>query len=419
MNLKSSLRLAVLPAALMALCSVANAQVITIGSGSGQRSTTISIDVTYAPGGGVAGYNTIFTYDPTPLTGDPTITAGVGSCTVDNVLNQITVFRTTFPATVIAAAETACTVNFPISAGAAFAVYPLAHDPAPASTSFSDTSANTVSGTVNDGQFEVVDIPPEPPVITFTPNGGTVSLAQGGGAVGDPATSGSINVTAAGGVGGGTGSYSCTVPGGFTVSNNANAAFGNGSVDMSVGCNMGASAASAGMTCAVTDDNGSRDVDFTLECPAGASAVYSSAPAAGGDLAQCTGAPGSTVTTTLTITNIGTPANPDSAADDLPLDCAVDNPANFAITAGPTTPLEAGSSTDVTVTCTIPDTGEAVGSLTCNSNNVYGLSALVQTDPPAVPQPNVIPANSFWSKMVLFGLLAGLGMLVVSLRRNG
>lgn len=418
MNLKSSLRLAVLPAALMAFCSVASAQTITIGSGSGLRNTTIDIDVTYEPGGGVAGYNTVFSYDPTPLSGDPTITAGVGSCTVDNVANQITVFRTTFPASVIAAPETACTVHFPIDAAAAFAVYPLNHDPDPASTSFSDTSAATVAGTVVDGQFEVIDTPPEPPVITFTPDGGTVSLAQGGGAVGDPATNGTITVDATGGVGGGTGSYNCAVPAGFTVSNNANAAFGNGTVDMSVGCTMGASAASANMTCAVTDDNGDRNVNFTLECPAGASAVYSSAPAAGADLAQCSGAPGETVTTTLTITNTGTPANPDSAADDLAISCSVDNPANFAIIAGPTTPLEAGSSTDVTVECTIPDADEAVGTLDCNGNT-YGLSALVQTLPPAIPQPNVIPANSFWSKMVLFGLLAGLGMLVVSLRRNG
>lgn len=416
MNFKSSLRLAVLPAALLAFASVASAQTITIGSGTGQRSTTISIDVTYEPGGGVAGYNTLFSYDPTPLSGDPTITAGAGSCTVDNVANQITVFRTTFPPVVIASAETVCTVNFPIGAAAAFATYPLAHDSAPASTSFSDTSANTVAGTVVDGQFQVTSVPPAPPVITFNPNGGAVTLAQGGGAVGTAATNATINVTAASGVGGGTGSYNCAVPAGFTVSNNANATFGNGSVDMTVGCTMAAAATSAGMTCAVTDAGGNRNVDFTLGCPAGASAIYSSTPAPGGALADCNGAAGTTVNTTLTISNTGTPATPDTAADDLSPVCSVTG-TGFAITSGPTNPIEAGSSSTVTVACTIPASGTQTGTLTCDGNT-YALSASLRTAP-ILSSPALVPSTSFWSKMILFGLLAGLGMLVVSLRRNG
>lgn len=264
--------------------------------------------------------------------------------------------------------------------------------------------------------INVIDTPPEPPVITFNPDGGAVTLAQGGGAVGAAATNGTITVTAAGGVGGGTGSYDCTVPAGFTVSNNANASFGNGSVDMTVGCTMGATATSAGMSCAVNDANGASTVDFTLGCPAGASAVYSSAPPPGGALAACNGAAGATVNTTLTISNTGTPANPDSAADDLALACSVTG-TGFAIASGPATPLEAGDSTTVTVECTIPASGTENGTLTCNGND-YALSASVRTAP-ILSSPALVPSTSFWSKMILFGLLAGLGMLVVSLRRNG
>jgi hypothetical protein len=38
--------------------------------------------------------------------------------------------------------------------------------------------------------------------------------------------------------------------------------------------------------------------------------------------------------------------------------------------------------------------------------------------PPANPAPEIIPANSLWSKLALFGLLAGLGGLVISMRRH-
>jgi hypothetical protein len=281
-----------------------------------------------------------------------------------------------------------------------------------------DLSDATGALTVNNGAINISAEPPVDPAISFSPNGGAVNLPQNGGAVGDTSGSSTITVTASGGGGGGTGSYNCAVPAGFAVTNNANAAFGNGSVDMGVTCTMAAAASNANMTCAVTDSAGSRDVVFNLACPAGASAVYSSNPAPGNALAGCQGGAGSTVNTTLTITNTGTPANPDTAADDLALACSITSGGgNFAIASGPTTPLEAGSSTTVTVACTIPGSGSVNGTLSCNGND-YPLSATVRTAP-VVDSPAIVPASSFWSKMILFGLLAGLGMLVVSLRRNG
>lgn len=270
--------------------------------------------------------------------------------------------------------------------------------------------------TANDGALNVIDVIPEPPTISFNPNGGMINLTQGGGAVGGSSATTTITATAAGGIGGGTGSYNCTVPAGFAVTNNANPAFANGSADLGVSCTMAAAGSSAAMSCAVTDADGARSVDFTLNCPAGASAVYNSVPAPGVGLAACDGGAGEVVNTTLTINNTGTPANPESAADDLAVACSVAG-ANFAIGTGPTTPLEAGSSTTVTVACTVPGTGTATGTLTCNGND-YPLSSSVRTAP-VVVSPAIVPSTSFWSKMILFGLLAGLGMLVVSLRRNG
>lgn len=412
------LRVAALPAALALVAQTASAQSITIGDGSGLRGSTISVPVTFNAGGNVAGYNTVIEYDPAPLSGNPTITAGAATCTIDPALNTISIIRFTFPAAALPT-EVACTVNFPIDAAAAFAVYPLTHDPA--STAFPDTSANPVVGTVDDGSFEVVDTPPEAPAVAFAPNGGPISLAQGGGAVGDTSAASVIAVTTSGGAGTGSASYNCTVPAGFAATNSSNASIAVGSdpADLSVTCTLGATASSANMTCGVTDIAGSRDVSFTLNCPAGASAVYSSAPAAGAALATCNGAPGSTQTRSITITNTGTPANPDSAADDLALACSITSGGtNFAIVAGPTSPLEAGSSTTVDVQCTVPDTGSITGELDCNGN-LYGLSATVQTVPPPVPTPAIVPATSEWSKLVLIALLAGLGALVVGFRRHG
>ncbi len=269
--------------------------------------------------------------------------------------------------------------------------------------------------------INVIDTPPEAPAVAFAPNGGPINLAQGGGAVGDTSAASVIAVTTSGGAGTGSASYNCTVPAGFAATNSSNASIAVGSdpADLSVTCTLGATASSANMTCGVTDIAGSRDVSFTLNCPAGASAVYSSAPAAGAALATCNGAPGSTQTRSITITNTGTPADPDSAADDLALACSITSGGtNFAIVAGPTSPLEAGSSTTVDVQCTVPDTGSITGELDCNGN-LYGLSATVQTVPPPVPTPAIVPATSEWSKLVLIALLAGLGALVVGFRRHG
>lgn len=409
--LRSSLALALLSAGLAASSAMAATIALTPNPQTIQQTGSADVTIAFTGDGATNAFSGAVIYDTVRFNATAAPNGGDVLCAVNDAFNatdgRVAIVVT--PGGGALADRNFCVITFTTNAAA------LGNT---ALTWVTPVFGGSGGGdTATDGALNVIDVIPEPPSITFTPNGGAVDLTQGGGAVGASSASTNINVTAAGGIGGGTGSYNCAVPAGFAVTNNANAAFANGSADMAVSCTMAAAASSAGMTCAVSDADGARDVAFTLNCPAGASAIYGSAPAPGVALPACGGSTaGAVVNTTLTINNTGTPANPESAADDLALACSVAG-ANFAIASGPTTPLEAGASTTVTVACTVPASGTATGTLTCNGND-YPLSSALATAP-VVVSPAIVPSTSFWSKMILFGLLAGLGMLVVSLRRNG
>ena len=102
--------------------------------------------------------------------------------------------------------------------------------------------------------------------------------------------------------------------------------------------------------------------------------------------------------------------------------------ANFSITSGASgTGLLVGDTATVNIACPTPALStdpDNPGTIECTTNEAgtpsyaYDLSAGVQTAPSPLPQPNIVPAGSLWSKLLLIGLLAGLGGLIVSLRRQ-
>ena len=400
----------------------AAAQTVTIGSAQGQAGDTVAIPVTFQQGAGAAaGYQTIFSYDVAAF-GVPVVQGGSGpaTCSVNDATGEISVIRFTLPATVLAD-ETACVIDFPIEAATALGIYPLTHNAG--QPQYSDVGAVQLPATGVDGQVEVVDAPPDVN-LTYTPaSGGTVTFPGGTSgtstdasiAVGATGTSGSGSVTGCtlGGANPGAFVDNTTYP--VTVS-----VGGSGSIDLT--CNLGNSAATATLSCTESDTSPTAQ-SFNLSCPAGTAVPapeYDSTPAPGATI-NCSGTPGSTQNRTLTISNVGFAG----AGSDLTYTCSTAS-AGFSVTSGAGGTVVVGGSADVGIACTVPAEGApaANGVLTCTSNDAdeatvtYNLTAAPQTAPEANPAPAIIPANSLWSKLALFGLLAGLGGLVISMRRH-
>ena len=269
--------------------------------------------------------------------------------------------------------------------------------------------ANPTAPTSNNGTITVAA--GTPPTLTFAPAGGTV------------ASGASFSTTGSGGTAGGIANYTCTPAGGVTVNDgdgngNGSIAFGVvAPVVVNVSCPAGPDGS---VSCTHTGGAGSTasPVNYTIDCPDVPTAQLSSNTASGTTL-FCDGAPGSQVTTGVTLTNPGT-------ADLTGVACVVGG-AGFVLTTPPSATITAGGgSSNVVVTCTVPaaGAGTAAGTLTCDAANespattlTFPLSSTGQTVPVFVV-PDVIPANSLWSKLGLIGLLAALGVLAVAFRRH-
>ena len=162
------------------------------------------------------------------------------------------------------------------------------------------------------------------------------------------------------------------------------------------------------------DPDHSADCTVTATFQAIPAPIFSSVPAPGSDIA-CNGPELSDVVRNVVITNDG----------DLTLNIA-------SCTAGGTHTVDSfpatlapGASGNLSVTCHVPANGApaAVDTVTCTHDAAgspaqYRFSALAQVVPPPIPAPDLVPASSLWSKLMLFGFLAGLGALVISLRRS-
>lgn len=420
--MKSRLRWGMITGAVLAglYTAGAAAQTITVADVQGQAGTTVVVPVTFQQGAGnAAGYQATLTYD-TAAFGLPTAGAGgAATCTVNDGTGEISVFRFTLPAAVLSD-EVACNLNFPIEAATALGVYPIAHVPADAQ--YSDTGGTQFPATAVDGSVEVIDAPPD---VTLSFNPAPPGPVTFPGGVSGTTVNQSITVNAAGNAGSGT-VTGCSISGAgasaFAVTSGDLSIAAGGSDTIDLTCDLGNDASTATLTCTETDSNSAgTPVNWTLNCAAGTpvpAPEFDSTPAPGGTI-NCSGTPESVQNRTLTIENIG----------DLPLtvsDCSTAD-AGFSVT-GPTFPqvIAAGGSIDVGIQCTVPADGlpAITGDLTCTSDDAnegtvtYGLIAGPVTVPPANPAPELIPANSLWSLLALFGVIAGIGAVVVGVRRH-
>lgn len=304
-------------------------------------------------------------------------------------------------------------VNISFTTLALVGVAPLTLDPSAINTNFVDAGfVEQPFVAIDNGTVTIQLAPANPTTINFNPT--VVNLANGGATSGNPSAASIVAVTT-GGAGVDPGSYSCTVPAGFQLTNAAgnNIIAGSDPADISVTCTLGAGPTQANSTCTRT---GGADVVLTLNCPAAAGPVLSSAPPTGTAL-SCDGGPLSVANTQVTISNTGT-------ADMTGVACITAG-AGFSIQQAPAAVVAAGGSTPVVVACNVPAEGAPaiVGTLSCTTTAPAGgalnfpLSSQAATG--AVPtQAATIPSTSLWAKIGLIGLLAVLGALVVGFRRH-
>jgi hypothetical protein len=290
----------------------------------------------------------------------------------------------------------------------------------------------TTECTLVDGSVEIVAVSSPTVAYSPAPDGPGTEIAFLAAALGSTQTI-SVTADATGGTAGQSVSISnCSVTGtGLTLGSvspalpatiaNGDAA---GDVDLTlpVSCLYGAAARTGALTCTETPTTGSAATrTWDIGCPAGdpTAPVFSSVPAPGSTL-NCDGEAGTTETTSVTVTNSGDPVT----GGPLTFTCTAAG-AGFSISSGGSSAgLAVGASQVINIGCVVPAEGDpaSTGTLSCTTNAgaapTYLLSSLADTLPDPVPQPNVVPASSLWSKLALIGLLAGLGIAVVGFRRS-
>jgi len=295
----------------------------------------------------------------------------------------------------------------------------------------------TTECTLVDGSVEIVAV--AAPTVSYggsagvlPPNGPSTEIVFPAAALG---STGTLSVTAdvSGGTAGqsvtfsacsvtGTGLSLGTVSPALPVTVNNGDPSGDTDLTVPVQCAYAASARTGSLTCTETPSIGTAVTNtWDISCPAGdpSAPVFSSVPAPGSTL-NCDGDAGTTETTSVTVTNTGDAVT----GGPLTFSCTAAG-AGFSITSGGSSAgLAVGASQTINIACVVPAEGApaATGTVTCTTNAgttpTYNLSSLAQTLPDPVPQPNVVPASSLWSKLALIGLLAGLGIAVVGFRRS-
>lgn len=398
------------------------AQAINIGTAtvSSAAGGPAAIDVAFDAEGrtDIGSYNTVIIYDDTILTGAPTISNDPdGLCVVTAASQQVS-FAVFAPGATGLPSRAICTINFDVTPGTAVNTYPVAHDPAPGSTSFGDMDANVITGTVNDGAIDVVA--EGPPTITF-PAGPFVLPPAGFGM----STNTTIPVTVTDGGGNNpanTASYTCTAPAGFTVSPLAGGPIANGGTlaDLDVSCTTGAAAVNGNISCTATNTTPS-SVNFTIPvtCPAGTMAApnLTPTPAAGGTVTVGAGAPGATACGTISIAASG-----GAGTDEATVTCTSGDAAVTVNPAGPLTFGVGAAPQTIQVCTTLTDTAQTFTDvITCTGDDGNGSIDWAPFSVAAAAgstAPRFVPASSLWSKLALFGIFGALGMLIIGLRRS-
>ncbi len=402
------------PLALAAAVSASTGPSVVINQ---TGSATLTLDVT----GGVAAADFRATFGPE-------VTIAVGTAISDN--SGGSAFQCTVPvANIVVCTGTPEDPNPTFTANVVVTV-PVVAGPAAGTAAITFSNNTFADATLTEfplpataGSVPVISAPPDIQVSYSPAPGSTVTFPSG---VALTTQNASITVNSTGSVGTAT-VDNCALSGAgassFSIVTGSVTVPPSDTIDLSCTLPNSGGAATAVLTCRENDSNSTNvNQTWNLSCPQGTPVPgpgYSSVPAPG-SLLECDGDAGTTETVSFVVTNNGNPG----AGSGLDFACSAAG-AGFSIQSGGTaTGLAVGSSQTVTVACTVPAEGApaATGTVTCTTNAAttptYSLSSIAQTLPDPVPQPNVVPASSLWSKLALIGLLAGLGIAVVGFRRS-
>lgn len=241
---------------------------------------------------------------------------------------------------------------------------------------------------------------PQAPTLTFNPAPGPITVNATG--------AGSIAVTAGAGTAGTSTALSCTSTSGTaTVTGSPFAPNSSGSIAVQCAAVVGASNPFT-VTCDPVQSAGTDQaaVQFTSTCPA----LAAPPPEFSATLsATLIGAPATTATGSIAISNTG--------GSPLTITCGAPT-GGFTVTSGPTSPVAAGGSTSIGLSCVTPGAAGAVttGSLTCTTNDSD--EAMVVFALTCSSQVLSVPAMGSFGKGIMIALLAGLGLLGFAMRRR-
>ncbi|MEZ5484096.1 MAG: hypothetical protein R3F01_02870 [Lysobacteraceae bacterium] len=369
--------------------AVTDAATAPVGGGA---VTPTPIPVQFTGDGTTVGYQCNITYNPADVD-ITTANNGTGLCS-DNDAGTLTILDGTLDNSPLGNV-TSCNLTITVIDGTAAdaETYPLDVT----GCLFSDNVGGPSPGphTETDGLITVQAAPPTTQTITASGNaGGTVAPPS------QDVTSGTSGVV------------TITPNGGFQVSSIGGTCGGTPDVAPPTSATVTYTTNPVGTA---GDPDNSADCTVTATFAAIPAPIYSSAPPAGSDIA-CNGPPGSTATSTINVTNTGNL--------DLNIASCTFGGADFSVDSFPAT-LAPSASGPIEVSCTVPAEGDpaVTDTLSCTHDAAgspaeYRYSSVGITVPPAVPTPDLVPASSLWSKLMLFGFLAGLGALVISLRRS-
>jgi hypothetical protein len=412
-------------AALLLTAGVANAATLSInpavataqpGAGNGTSPTTITVNWdNTGPVSTIDSIDTDVTYDGADLS--VTVT---GNCSANNP-GVVIVSIADGNSNPIASGPL-CTMTFTTLAGAA------------------DGESKPIALTnivVGDGGVELADPPsvdgviniqstPIPLTLAYNPAvPGPVNIPNGGNNAGGQGTPQTITATVTGNSG--TASLTgCAASAGFSVTPAAlNFVAGGAPQDLTVGCTLTAAAQTGTLTCTETDgDSAGVQRQWNLNCAAGfvppvVPTITTVSPAPGSTSVLPTGQPGAVVSSLIDFSSAG-----GAGAGTGTINCSATAPLTINPN-GNQNVVGAAQPVDVAVSCTLTDTEQLGGSVTCAITDLagartetFGFTCPAGQAIVAPSQPAIIPTNSLWSKLSLIGLLAALGVLVVGLRRQ-
>lgn len=403
------LLLPLLGGATLLAATAVNAQNLTAPTVNGTvNQQNLSYTITYTPGANSGGFDFVATYDSAEPASVTTTVGGAGANDVTETVANGSISCSTTATTISCIANANDTAN-DLGTGTITILFDVGATTGTAPITFTnfnffDQDGNPeAAGTATDGAVNIAAAPVvQAPTLTFNPPapGPIVLNATGGG---------SIAVTASTGTAGTSTTLACTSTNGTATANPASYGEAGGTGTVTVQCTpvVGAAGSPFTVSCDPTQSAGTDQPAqvFDATCPAITPQPEFSAALS----ASLVGAPGATLTGSIGISNTG----------NAPLTITCGAPTGgFTVTSAPASPVAAGGSTSIGISCVAPAAAGATttGSLVCTTNDTDETTVTFALS--CTSQVLSVPSLGNTAKGLMIALLAGLGLLGFAMRRR-